>query len=331
MKYLQVTISTTTEFADLAAYCLTEMGSDGVNIKDVNDIRDILRTKTWDYADESLLTETLNTFHNQSADSVNSLFDSQSSVTNNFNERVTVCGFFPLNFKVAPLIDLLNEYRENSQINVGSLEVISSQIDSVDWENEWRKYYVPIKLNKVVIVPQWINYSGDEIQVKLDPGMAFGTGNHETTSLCIRFMQDYDLNGKYGADIGCGSGILGIAAIKLGLKKCIFVDIDELAIDATKSNCELNGISDGAEIYKGNLLDGINCKLDFAVANITADVLLLLLNDIKNALKPGAPLVISGIINERADMVFNAYSTVFTPDKRITEGEWQAMTFINSK
>lgn len=303
MEWLQITVTTTTEFSDIVAMCINDLGSDGVSIKDINDIKDVLDNHNWDYCDDSLLN----------------LQDS----------RVFVSGFFAMDFCLNDLIESLDFYKSNSEVCTGSLEVSSTVIKSQDYENEWRKYYSPIEIGKIVIVPQWVDYpQNDFTQVKLDPGMAFGTGSHETTALCVKLMQDFDLKNKTIADVGCGSGILGIAALKLGAEKCFFVDIDDQAIKATHSNCRLNNVTDKAQIYQGNLLDTIDCKLDFCVANITANVLLILLPDIVKSLKVGAGIVISGIINKFASEVYSAYCAVLKPLSRENNGEWNAMSFV---
>lgn len=302
MEYLKATVITTSEFSDIASLCFIELGSEGVSVQDFNDIRDVLEKHNWDYADETLL--------------------------NGDDGRVFVSGFFPTNFALAKIESAFQQLKKNSEISTGCLEISVRPILSEEWENEWRKFYSPIVIRNVVIVPKWIQRENDgKTEVRLDPGMAFGTGSHETTALCIDLMQDYDLLNKAGADVGCGSGILGIAALKLGAKKCTFIDIDPLAAKATAENCELNGVTKQAHICLSNLANMVDKPLDFVFANITADILKLLLNDISTALKSKGRLVISGLIHSRAEEVLAAYSEYFTLLSRKKDGEWQAMSF----
>lgn len=302
MRYLQVTITTTTFGSDIVSYILQEMGSEGVSIVDINDIRAVLTAKEcWDYVDESILSYN--------------------------DERVFVKGFFAEDYDINKILTRLEELKVNAFEPVGSLELITCKINSQDWENEWRKYYVPIEINNVVIVPAWLKYDGKiPTQIKIEPGMAFGTGTHETTGMCIALMQDFDLKGKLVADVGCGSGILGATALKLGAEKCFFNDIDMLAIKATEQNLQLNEIDSGYEVVCGDLVLGEE-KADIVIANITADILIRLCEKLNSYVKEGGVVIVSGIINARADDVRKAYAKYFDEIRIEKKGEWQAMSF----
>lgn len=302
MRYLQVTITTTTFGSDIVSYILQEMGSEGVSIVDINDIRAVLTAKEcWDYVDESILSYN--------------------------DERVFVKGFFAEDYDISEILTRLEELKVNAFEPVGSLELITCKINSQDWENEWRKYYVPIEINNVVIVPAWLKYDGKiPTQIKIEPGMAFGTGTHETTGMCIALMQDFDLKGKLVADVGCGSGILGATALKLGAEKCFFNDIDMLAIKATEQNLQLNEIDSGYEVVCGDLVLGEE-KADIVIANITADILIRLCEKLNSYVKDGGVVIVSGIINARADDVRKAYAKYFDEIRIEKKGEWQAMSF----
>jgi len=215
-----------------------------------------------------------------------------------------------------------------SEFPMGSMELTTSVIASEDWENEWRKYYAPIKIDKIVIVPAWQKYDPitDEIPVYIEPGMAFGTGNHEATSMCVELMQSVDIIGKTVADVGCGSGILGISALKFGAKSCVFNDIDEQAIAATKENAALNNLTDKSTFIAGDLDTGGN-KSEVVLANLTADLLLRLKNLLSGVAKDGGSIIVSGIINARAPEILEAYSDGFELLRNIQRGEWQAMVF----
>ncbi len=299
MKYLQVTVCTTHEASELIGYMLIEAGSEGTTIKDSSDFAELYKGGIiWDYIDDKLLSS---------------------------DERVLVSGFFELNSKLDALYESLDRLRSEGELNVGSLEVTKQVIDSVSWENEWKKYYKPIEIGKVVIVPKWIKRERDDhVEVLIDPGMAFGTGSHETTSMCIRLLCEIPLAGKRVCDFGCGSGILGITAVKLGAKQCIMSDIDSQATKAASENAALNGVSDKVTVLQGDLLS--EGTFDVVVANITADVLIRLSAKIGDLLNDGGTLIVSGIINSRASEVLEAYKGL-TLKQNITDGEWQAFAF----
>lgn len=299
MEWLQISVSTTSECSELVAMTLYEAGSDGVSIKDDADIRELIEKKlSWDYVDESLL---------HSGDG-----------------KALVSGYFNTDFDVSKLYDALDALKENCVFPTGSLEVAVTRINSADWENEWRKYYSPIKLGKIVIVPAWLKAPEDGIPVYIEPGMAFGTGNHETTSMCVLLMQKIDLKGKTVLDMGCGSGILGITAVKLGAKKAVLSDIDPQAIQASSDNVRLNDVEEACTTVCGDLDTG-KTEYDAVIANITADVLVRLKEQLEYSLKDGGNAVISGIINARAQEVKKAYSDAFETVETLQRGEWTAM------
>lgn len=300
MEYLQITVATTSEAADLVAMILTDAGSEGISIKDDGDVKELIEKKlNWDYVDENLLNFTEN--------------------------KALVSGFFDVKTNVNAIYAALEELKKNSVLPLGSYEITSSVISSADWENEWRKYYAPIRLGKIVIVPAWQKAPENaEIPVFIEPGMAFGTGNHETTSMCVELMQKAGLAGKTVIDMGCGSGILGIAAAKLGAKSVILSDIDPQAVEASNANIALNGAGNICRTVLGDL-NTDSVKADAVIANITADILLKLKSKLGDALTTGGYAVISGIINARANDVKAGFSEMFDIIQICRKGEWQAM------
>lgn len=299
MEWLQVSVSTTSECSELVAMILYEAGSDGVSVKDDADIKELVAKKlSWDYVDESLL--------------------------NKGDGKALVNGYFDVNFDVKKLYAALEELKKNCVFPTGSLEISVTKINSADWENEWRKYYSPIELGDIVIVPAWLKAPEKGIPVYIEPGMAFGTGNHETTSMCILLMQKIDLRGKTVLDMGCGSGILGIAAAKLGAEKVVLSDIDPQAVQASRENVNLNNVGKICATVCGDLDTG-ETRYDAVIANITADVLVRLKEQLEYSLKDGGKAVISGIINARAEEVKSAYSDAFDTVEILCRGEWTAM------
>ena len=186
-------------------------------------------------------------------------------------------------------------------------EISAEGMNEEDWAESWKQYYKPIPLGKVTIVPAWESYDAKdgEIIVKMDPGMAFGTGTHETTRLVMRLMQDEIQGGERVLDVGTGSGILSICASKLGAKSCNAYDIDPVAVNVARENAIADGCTN-ITVGVSDLLLGVDLaggKYDFCVANIVADIIIRMLPDIGGYLTDTAPLILSGIIAPRADEV----------------------------
>lgn len=307
MKYKQLTVNTTTEGSDLVAMILYECGSDGVSIFDSKDILELIKGDIiWDYIEPSVLE--------------------QSPI-------VKVKGCYPVeDFAAvyANVCEQLNELSASSPFNLGSLEVEVDDLDDADWVNEWKKYYKPIHIGDIVIVPKWIKYQPlpNEKVVLIDPGMAFGTGSHESTRLCLQLFSELDAKGKVVLDIGAGSGILGITAAICGAKQVVLSDIAPLAVKACRENAALNGVE--AEITEADLLDNAKQKGDIVFANITADILIKLSHNIGSVLSDNGYIILSGIIHSRYDEVIAAYLTAgFKVDKKVSLGEWCAVRLTN--
>ena len=204
-----------------------------------------------------------------------------------------------------------------------------------DWAESWKKYYKPVPLGRVTIVPAWEDYtpSEDEVIIKMDPGMAFGTGTHETTRLVIRLMQDEIVGGERVLDMGTGSGILSICASKLGAASCNAYDIDPVAVKVAQENAIADGC-DNITVGVSDLLYGVDLsggKYDICFANIVADIILRMLPDIDKYVKEEGKIILSGIINSRCDevkesVIENGYRIV----KTINENDWIAMLIEKS-
>ncbi|MGL4652947.1 50S ribosomal protein L11 methyltransferase [Cetobacterium sp.] len=217
-----------------------------------------------------------------------------------------VSAYFPMNTysqRRNELIKSAFEERFNDRDDV-VFTIDFYEYDEEDYQNSWKKYLYPEKVSeKFVVKPTWREYEAeeDELVIELDPGRAFGTGSHPTTSLCLKIMEENIKPGNSVIDVGTGSGILMIAAQKLGAVDIYGTDIDELAVEATKENLELNKISeDTAQVFLGDLISVVQDKqFDVVVANILADVILLLLKDIFKVVKKDGLIIFSGIIEDK--------------------------------
>ncbi|MDE6441699.1 MAG: 50S ribosomal protein L11 methyltransferase [Clostridia bacterium] len=311
MKFTELTIHTTNEGSEIIADILWRYTNYGVAISDVKDVIALRNDKAmyWDYMDDSLLSQ---------------------------GSDVLVKAFISLDEtdKVLPAIRQdAEEAALNGQgfINFGSLEMTKREIEGDDWLEIWRKHFRPLHIGeKIVVCPEWIEYKkkdGEEV-VKLDNNMAFGTGEHETTSMCLKLLQQYLTPQSVCIDVGCGSGILGISAIKLGAKFAYLTDIDEIAVKSAQHNCKINGVEDSVKVSRSDLLENADIKGDIMLANITAEILCRLAPSIPKNLKKGGILILSGIIESRLEAVLKAFTAQgLTPDKQIKDGEWFALSF----
>lgn len=214
-------------------------------------------------------------------------------------------------------------------LDIGEGSVTLSNVKESDWANEWKKYYKPTKIGKKIVVkPSWEEYQQEEgdLIIELDPGMAFGTGTHETTSMCIRELENYVDDTKTVFDIGCGSGILAIAAAKLGAKEVVAGDLDEVAVKVSKENCEINHVSDKVTVKHGSLFEVVDSKADVIVANIIADIIKILAKDVSKFLNEDGVFISSGIILAKIDEVCESLTeNGFEIVKVERLGEWSAI------
>lgn len=202
-----------------------------------------------------------------------------------------------------------SELVEKVKKELESLGELEEKItDDEDWANNWKKYYEPVEIGEtLVIVPSWLEYEGKfENKIYIEPGMAFGTGTHETTYMCLEALEDYVIEDDNIFDIGCGSGILGIASIKLGAKKVVAVDIDKKCTQVSIENAKLNKVEDKMEIHTANLLDVVTGKADIIVSNIIAEIIKEMIPDLKKHLEDDGLFISSGIIVEKISMVEEA-------------------------
>ncbi len=222
--------------------------------------------------------------------------------------------------------------------NVGECTIEESETEDVDWVNNWKQYFHQFYVDDVLIIPSWEEVKledEDKMIIHIDPGTAFGTGMHETTQLCIRQIRKYVTPETTILDVGCGSGILGMLALKFGAKYSVGTDLDPCAIDATYENMEVNGITkEQYEVMIGNIIDDKEvqdkvgyAKYDIVVANILADVLVPLTPVILHQLKKGGIYITSGIIDAKEETVVEAVKAAGLEVLEVAhQGEWVSVT-----
>ena len=304
--WIEVRVITKSEALEAVSGIFYTLDCKGVAIEDPEDILGREQGPlTWDFADINVLE------HKGKYAVAKGYFEEEDNI-----DEV-------LNFVRAKVEEI-----RNLEIDVGIGKVEAEKMHEQDWANNWRKYYKPSKVGeKIVIRPIWEEYKGkpEEIVISLDPGMAFGTGEHETTRMCIQALEKYVKKDSTVFDVGCGSGILALAAAKLGAKKAVGVDLDPVAVESAKENLKYNDAKN-IEILHGDLLEVISGKADIVVANIIAEVICILTEDVSKAINPGGYFITSGIIHDRVDMVTKKMEECgFEVVSKNKDGEWNCI------
>lgn len=281
MNWTEITVSIPNEFTESAAAIANMTVPYGIYIEDYSD----LETSAWEIAHIDLIDEDL----------INK--DRKNSVIHIY---ISECD------NAAEALEFLKERLTAEKI---PFEAGSSGVDDTDWNENWKKYFHTIEIGeKLAVVPSWENYENRQNRtvLSIDPGAAFGTGTHATTSLCLELLQDFVKNDTKMLDIGCGSGILALASVLLGAEKAFGVDIDAQSVKTAKENAVINKIDNKVSFEVGDLTEVVSGKYDVICANIVADVIIRLLPDAKNFMTDGGVLVVSGIIDIRKDDVLKA-------------------------
>lgn len=309
MKWNQFRLKTTTEAEDIVSSMLADLGIEGVQIED-----------------KIPLTQQ----------------DKEQMFVDILPDIPEDDGVAYLTFYLDPDLDagtILAQVREEMEqmrayVDVGDATIEESETEDVDWVNNWKQYFHQFYIDDILVIPSWEDVKAedsDKLVIHIDPGTAFGTGMHETTQLCIRALRKYVKNGDLVLDVGCGSGILGMLALKLGAGHSIGTDLDPCALDATHENMEVNGIAkDQYEVMIGNIIDDKDVqdavgyeKYDIVLANILADVLEPLTPVIVHQMKPGAVYITSGIIEDKETVVTEAVKAAGLEVLEVNhQGEW---------
>ena len=309
MKFIEFTVHTTTEGSELVADIFWNYTNYGVTVCDYNDIVALQSDKRtfWDYMDDDVARP---------------------------SGDVLVKCFLPVDIadeNIRSIIGDIEELKERSAFPLGTLETARREVDGDDWIDIWKKHFRPLHIGeRVVVCPEWIEYAPKEGEavVRLDSNMAFGTGEHETTAMCLELLQQYLRPGDTVVDVGCGSGILGIAALLMGAGFAYMTDIDYVAVQSATHNAALNGVDGRAKIALSDLLEDADVRGEIMTANITADILCRLAGSIPKNLCPGGALILSGIIAPKLAQVIAAYEGVgLHIEKQLQRGEWYALAF----
>lgn len=302
MEWLEVSITIEPEVQDEVSQVLLEMGVQGLEIVDPEAFRQVLDENSYlDYADDGLI--------------------------DSYGEKVIIRTYFSSDQDVEQLKNKLNK-EFHSSLNWIPEYAVNIREDS-EWKDNWKKHYKTFKISdRVIIKPSWEDYesSGKEVIVELEPGMAFGTGSHETTSMCASYLDELIAGNELVLDLGCGTGILGIIAAKLGAKEVTCVDIDDAAYKACCENVFNNNVQDVVHVIHGELKDVETRKYDIIVVNIIADVIISLMPALKEYCSSTSNILLSGIICDRREDVINAlveHGYKLVREKK--EGEWVAM------
>ncbi|MBQ7825968.1 MAG: 50S ribosomal protein L11 methyltransferase, partial [Clostridia bacterium] len=306
MDWLEAVVHTTTMGADIVSEVLMNAGAVGTSIEDRYDVTSSKKEDgMWDMIDEEVLAK--------------------------MSEDVLVKAYFKNDASVQEIMLLVGEKlaelkRFDMGFDIGSLALENQSVQEQDWAENWKKYYKPFRAgSRLVIKPSWEAYEEKEgdLVLELDPGMAFGTGTHETTFMCMEQLEKYVTPGCKTIDVGCGSGILGLAAAKLGSEDVLAIDLDELAVKVAAENTVKNGLADKVRVVHGDLLEKADEMADVIVANIIADVICFLCGPAKKHLLPGGTFICSGIIREREDDVQAALAAAgYTVCNRLAKGSW---------
>lgn len=290
MNYNEISIYTKTEGIDLLISSLSDMGMDSFLIEDKKEFEEFLENnkETWDLVDEDLKKKNIET-----------------------NVKVYILEDESQAEKIEEIKNMLNRLKASDSEDIfGSLNMTFNDIKEEDWANNWKKYFKPFNVGKKLLIkPTWEECDNKEnrIILEIDPGASFGTGSHETTKMCLIGLEDYMKEGDEVIDVGCGSGILSIAAAKLGCKHVTGVDIDPMCIETSSYLSKINSVSDKFDVFIGDLAEKVDVQADVIVANIFAHIIKRLVPDTKRILKKGGIFISSGIIEETVDTVIESY------------------------
>ncbi|MBQ3424368.1 MAG: 50S ribosomal protein L11 methyltransferase [Clostridia bacterium] len=309
MDWMEYTILTTTEGSELVSQILLDAGSAGTMIEDKNDVAANQRPEgRWDIIDEA--------------------------IARRMGDDVKVTGYFEederLADRVAFIESELRRFRNmDLGMDLGKLTTLNRDVAEQDWTESWKAAFKPFRLGSHMLIrPSWEQVTaqpGDHV-IEIDPGMAFGTGTHETTGMCVALVEKYVKSGDRVIDIGTGTGILAIAAAHMGAGRVLATDLDPVAVRVAGENVAINGFEGVIDVRCGDLLDVVDVPGDVVIANIISDVIIQLAEPVKRCIAPQGIFICSGISSQRREDVLKALEAAgFEVLEDVTEGEWCAM------
>lgn len=307
MKWAEVSIKTTHEATDVIAELFQDVGASGVVIEDPELVNNYIDAGMWDFSDIARTDDT---------------------------DTVTVKAYLPaddeLDGRLARFADSVENFKQQApEIKKGDCLISWQLVQDEDWADNWKQYFHTDKVGKhIVIKPTWEDYLAqpDDIVVELDPGAAFGTGTHPTTAMCIRNLEKLVKRDMRVFDVGTGSGVLAIVAAKLGARDVTAMDYDKMAVQVAAENIKQNQVDDVVKTGVSDILKSFTGKADLIVANIIADIIIELFDELDEYLAPGGKLLVSGIITERLNDVTEACQLHGFSVRDVTvEKGWAAM------
>ena len=307
MKWCEISIQTSHEAVELIAEIFRDLGASGVVIEDPELVNDYITSGKWDYTDIPIVKET---------------------------EVVVEKAYLPVNGELEGRIQTLRQEikaLESRGVNTAPAVLTTAELQDEDWSDTWKQYFHTEKPGeRVVIKPTWEEYvpKGDEVVIELDPGAAFGTGTHATTSMCIRQLEKLVKPGMTVFDVGTGSGILSIISAKLGATNIQAVDYDDSVLKIVEENLEQNNVQDIISVAQSDLMQNVHGKAELVIANIIADIIICLFDQLDEHLEQGGTLLTSGIIEDRIEDVLAAaekhgYGVV----EQLENKGWACITF----
>ncbi|THF72762.1 50S ribosomal protein L11 methyltransferase [Cohnella fermenti] len=323
MRWFELTVFATESSQEMVAHYLTELGAGGVSIEE-----------SW--SPDKPRDTSLGQWYDKPLNDIPAGY-------------AYIKGYFSEDADMEHLVGEMNELLKGLpefDYDAGDFNTSFAEVDEEDWAHAWKKYFKPIAVSeRLTIKPTWEDYEArpDELIIELDPGMAFGTGTHPTTALCLRTLEGAIHEGDNVIDVGTGSGILAIGAIKLGANRVLALDLDPVAVSSATENVKLNGLGERIEVRLSDLLGvlqdgertssaegGVTPPVDLVVANILAEIILLFIGDVYDVLKPGGIYIASGIYKNKEDDVASALLAAgFEIIERVRQDDWIA--FVSGK
>lgn len=306
VNWLEIRVHTSSEAVEAVSAILLELGAGGTVIEDSE-----VLTRSWDRPFGEIFELDRRDYPEEGA-----------VVKGYFSESM------PEGMLMGRIRDRLAQLSEFG-LDPGPAQVSCRLVAEESWEGAWKRYYKPVRVtDRITVSPVWESPEPrrEEIVIRLDPGMAFGTGTHATTQMCLRLLEKYLRPGDRVIDVGCGSGILSIAAVKLGAGSVLAVDLDEVAVQKARENVSINGVQDRVSVRTGDLLTGVSEESDLILANLLAPIVIRLARDVHRVLLPGGRLIASGIVSDQLQHVEDALSDAgLKRVETIGEGDWVAL------